>query len=253
MKILTYTTSHKDTLRLQSTKDPIFLITQFFIHKDKNRDKEIKECLLKNIHLGLFHNIYLLNEKIYSQQELGLNKEEMKYITQIDLKKRLSYKDFFTFSNNLNVKGYFVLANSDIFFDTSIINLRKSCLSHTKSMYTLIRFEYDKNKPTIYSPLFLVGKEGKKKPIPGAQDTWIYHSNFKPNTFLLQDSDILLGKPGCDNTIAYLLTIHGYKCINEPWNVRTYHNHKTQIRDYVCGKDTIKKSHYLFPIPIEKK
>ena len=86
--------------------DPIFLINQFFIHKNKERNKEIKFCLKRNI--NNFNKIYLLNERIYSNEELGLEKEDMNNIEQITINKRLTYKDFFDFIKKLNIKGYYV-------------------------------------------------------------------------------------------------------------------------------------------------
>ena len=40
---------------------------------------------------------------------------------------------------------------------------------------------------------------------------------------------------------------YGYQCYNEPYNIRTYHNHSAQVRDYSI-KDRIKQP-YLFIKP----
>ena len=55
---------------------------------------------------------------------------------------------------------------------------------------------------------------------------------------------------GCDNRIAYIFYDNGYNVINNTTNIKTYHLHNTQIRDY-NGKDTIytkinKDKGYLF-------
>ena len=124
--------------------DPIFLITQFFIQKEEKRREEIKVCLKRNI--NKFKKIFLLNERIYSNEELGVEKEDMVNIEQINIDKRLTYKYFFDFIKKLNIKGYYVLSNSDIFFDDTINNLRKTTLSEVKSFRALLRFEYNKKK-----------------------------------------------------------------------------------------------------------
>ena len=239
MNILTYQTKFNDNLQpVNVNNDPIHLFTQFFIHKNKERHMENVECLKKNI--GLFNSIYLLNERIYTKEELQLDIDEMKQIKQININKRLEYSDVFSYTKINKIHGYSIIANSDIFFDKSILNLRKSCLSLKKSFYTLLRFEYDRKKSMDELQLFRTNKH----PIPGSQDVWIYHSNFQPGQLLINKSNILLGKPGCDNTIAYILHIHGYNCINEPFNVKTYHNHASQVRDYKYIIDAIKVSHY---------
>ena len=116
-------------------------------------------------------------------------------------------------------------------------------MTEKKSFYTLLRFEYKKDKKLHELELF----KSNKSPIPGSQDTWIYHTKFQPNGLLLEKADILLGKPGCDNTLAYLLHIHGYSCINEPFHVRTYHMHLSNVRNYTMGKDTIKDITLFIP------
>lgn len=248
MNILTYQTKFNDNLQKKYiNNDPINLFTQFFIHKNEERHRENIECLQKNVKLGIF-NIYLLNERIYTKEELQLSTDEMKQIKQININKRLEYSDVFLYTKIYKINGYCLIANSDIFFDITILNLRKSCLSVRKSFYTLLRFEYDRKKKLNELELF----RNNKNPIPGSQDVWIYHSNFQPNQLLINKTNILLGKPGCDNTIAYILYINGYDCINEPFNVKTYHNHSSQVRDYKYIRDAIEVSHYLFPFPIIK-
>ena len=238
--------------------DSIYLIQQFFIHKDPIRQKEILYCLQENINLGLFEKIILLNEKIYTKDELGLNEIQMKKIQQINIKNWLSYRKVFEEVYNLKLNGYIVFSNSDIFFDKSIINVRKSNLSIKKIVYTLLRFEYiNPKKRLAFCKLFIHPKTNK--PRPDSQDTWIYQTsqfnniinnsmNNSINNNFLSDIDFPLGKPGCDNKITYEFNKYGYICINVPWNVKTYHYHSTNIRDYSI-KDVIPKP-YLYIEPI---
>lgn len=249
MNIITYGTKFKDILQSDNyDNDPIYLIIQFFCHKNKTRYNEIKECLQKNIKLGLFNKIILLNERIYTNEELGLTLQDMNSIQQVNIINRMKYSDVFRYVVNTNLHGYIVLSNSDIFFDKTILNVRKSCLTQIKSIYSLLRFEYKKNKKLEDLEVFRTNKH----PIPGSQDVWIYHTKYNPSLLLTNHCNFCLGKPGCDNTIAYLFYIHGYNCINEPFNVRTYHNHASYVRNIDYKKDTIHISHYLFPLPIIK-
>ena len=240
-----------DKLKLKPINNhSIYLVQQFFIHNDSQRYKEIKYCLKENIKLNLFEKIILLNEKIYSKEELGLNDNEMNKIIQINIIHRLKYNHVFLEIQKLNINGYIVLANSDIFFDKTITNVRKSCLSLCKSFYSLLRFEYKGEKKLGYCKLFVFGEKypnaGKER--YDSQDTWIYHtSQIIINKQLIEKCNILLGKPGCDNKITYNLFSLGYKSINSPWNVKSYHNHRTQIRNYTII-DVIEKP-YLFLLP----
>ena len=104
-------------------ENPIYLIQQFYISNNKNRLKEIQICLKLNIKIKIFTKIILLNEKIYSKEELNLNEEEMKNIIQINTGHRLMYSDIFWCVEKLKLNGYIVFANSDIFYDLSLIHI----------------------------------------------------------------------------------------------------------------------------------
>lgn len=242
-----YLTDFKDELNSNNhNNDDIYLICQFFIHKNTKRYEEIKYCLKQNIELGLFKVIILLNERIYTKNELGLNDDEMKHVKQININKRLSYIDIFIQVKKLNLDGYIVFCNSDIFFDNTINNVRKSCISQSKSLYTLLRFEYTN---TNLNKCKLFNHPRTIKPRNDSQDVWIYHTKqLILDNQLIRDLNFNLGVPGCDNKITYIFTKLGYRCINEPYNVRTYHYHSTNIRNYTV-KDVVKPP-YLFVKPI---
>ena len=74
-------------------------------------------------------------------------------------------------------------------------------------------------------------------------------SNNEPDNTIIKQSNIYFGKPGCDNKISFIFTQNEYKCYNVPWNVKTYHYHKTQIRNY-SSKDRVKPP-YLMIKPVE--
>ena len=58
------------SVRKSLKDDPIILIYQFFKHRKEERNYEIKECLWKNANNKHIDRIILLNERIYSQEEL---------------------------------------------------------------------------------------------------------------------------------------------------------------------------------------
>lgn len=224
-------------------EDDIYLVYQYFIHSNHERYEEIKYCLKRNIQLNLFKKIILLNERIYTADELGLKNEEMKFVEQININKRLKYIDVFLQIKKLGLNGYIVFCNSDIFFDKTIINLRKSCLSITKSVYTLLRFEYSRHNKLYKCKLFKHPRTNK--PRPDSQDVWIYHtSQLEITSDLIRKANFMLGMPGCDNKITFVLAQFGYKCINEPYNIKTYHYHTTQIRNY--GRKDVIPPPYLY-------
>ena len=91
-----FITEYNDILKNEDlNNDNIYLIQQFFINSDHKRQKEIISCLKINIKYNLFKKIILLNEKIYSYEELGIPESKMKYIEQVNIKDRLLFHDYF--------------------------------------------------------------------------------------------------------------------------------------------------------------
>tara|TARA_Y100000768_G_scaffold387620_1_gene379524 strand:+ start:715 stop:2541 length:1827 start_codon:yes stop_codon:yes gene_type:complete len=213
----------------------IILIQQFYIPNDKSRLKELQETLKYNCHNNLIEKIVLLNERIYTDEELGTNDNK---IEQINLAKRITYKDVLNYSNKLKDEVFIVLANSDIFFDASIGRVKESGLSSNKKAFTLLRHEFENN---LLKDCKLFGPRAE------SQDCWIWNSKWKIPDNLLKIFDIELGMPGCDNKIVYLLLISGFTCHNEPHWIKCYHNHKTIIRNY--KNVGLKQPYYaIFPL-----
>lgn len=209
--------------------DDIYHITQFYIDKNSCRNRELRYCLKRNIQLGIFKKIYLINERVYSQTEMGLNDDEIKHVEQVNLNgQRMTYGHALQTAVDKRLVGYIVISNTDIFFDQSLLNARRSCLSWIKSLYALIRFEYDKDRPLEKCQLY----RSPKVRLSGTQDTWILHTNHLPNIGKMENYHITLGKPGCDNAIAYRFHKMGYKLYNEPNTIRTYHYHTSNSRTY---------------------
>ena len=227
MKIIHFSKSAKITNN--PTNDNIYLFTQFFIHRDQKRNIEIQDCLKKNIQNPIITKIFLLNEKIFSPQELGIYHEK---IQQENIGKRLTYQDVFQYVRINKLTGYFAIVNSDIFLDNTIDNLRLSTIHEKKQMFALLRYEYNEGLGTQKSPIF--------GPRFDSQDTWIFHTNFTILENQEKVMNITLGQPGCDNKILYILSILGYDIINDPLYIQTFHNHKSKQRDYTI-KDVIQK------------
>jgi hypothetical protein len=74
------------TLQLQDkinpenyNNDDVYLITQFYIpSNDEKRYNEIKTCFRRNLESSFFKKIFLVNEREYTKEELGINDKEMK-------------------------------------------------------------------------------------------------------------------------------------------------------------------------------
>lgn len=205
----------------------INIFCQFFIHKDRKRYLEIVDCLRRNVMNPCIHRIYLLNERIYTNDELGISDispDMTSKVVQENVELRLTFQRVFQFITEKNIKGYHVIINSDIFLDNSIKLLLNTDLHIKKQAIALLRFEYDGKGNPGASRLF--------GPRMDSQDTWIIHSNFNVVAKQQKAFSFEFGKPGCDNKIVYIFNILGYEIFNDPLLIQSYHYHVTQIRDY---------------------
>ena len=227
--------------------DKINIVSQFFVSPNPNRSKEIRTALEKNVQNQFIDKIYLLNERLFTNYELGVESDK---IQQVVINKRLKFSDFFEFTQN-NITGFNILTNIDIFFDDSINNLKTSDITSSKKMFSVLRREYrgqkDLNLCNIYGSTQYykkVLKNGEQIPniagSPASFDSWIIHSNNK-----LTDKEIglfkfELGKQGCDNKIIYLFKILGYDIYNDTDFIKSYHCQKefSKNRDYTL-KDSV--------------
>lgn len=233
-----YLSRSTDINKTKEEPGNINLFQQFYINNIYERQNEIRKTLLYNCNNNSINNIYLLNERIYNDEELGVKSDKIK---QIVINKRMTYQDVFTFVNNNNIDGYIIISNSDIFFDKTINNIQKCEVIKDKKVYCLNRFNFNSNH--------LSGLDLDLSGRPDCQDVWIYHSKFNNILFNKDIFDITLGIPGCDNKIIYLFKLLGFNCYNEPEIIKSYHFHKIITRNY---DENTKRPNYpyyaIFPV-----
>jgi len=227
MSIIKHQYCSSKTIPTEIHLEPIHVITQFYLPTNAKRKLEIQKCLeLMNINKYI-DTIYLLNERIYTNQELGIQSNKIK---QINIKRRLLYSDCFDYIDKLNIKGYIIITNSDIFFDGNLINIKWSNLHNTPKVFCQLRIEYDEINPLSKCKLF--------GPCSNSQDVWIFHSHYNIQKKYRKIFEFHMGKPGCDNKLVYLWNILGYQCNNEPEFIKCYHYHNTNFRTY-SNKDML--------------
>ena len=207
----------------------IYLIYQYFTPKIKQRIDEMQYCMKKNLQNTSFKKIFLLNERKYTREELGLTQYTHDIIDarveQVVLGSRLKFKDVYDFVEKKKLMGFVVVINSDIFFDDTIKILNKTDLHLHKSMIGLLRYEYRKYMVDL-SDARLFGPRGD------SQDSWIFHTDYNVEKNYRGGFDIYFGQPGCDNKLLYLYKTLGYKIYNDPLTIKSYHLHAETGRNY---------------------
>lgn len=235
--------------------DNVYLFTQFFLHDDNERRNEILYCLQDNVRNQSISRVILLNERIYSDEELGVVSEK---IEQVNIGKRLFFSDIFEYVFKTKIQGYILIANVDIFFSQTFSPLYKSDIHEEKKMFSLLRHEYRGNHDLSKASLFgskmsllesmknehgdlynqIINSEETPNEIfvDGARadswDAWIIHTNFMITPKQNKVFKFALGSPGCDNKLIYLFRIIGYEIYNDPLYFPIYHYHCQQKRSY---------------------
>lgn len=205
------------------------LILSYWPSKVKSRFEEVNTCIKQNLTSEYFSNIifFVHTEHNNILQEFLKNIEYKKNKPSIEVhvsNDDPSYQLFFDTINQKyqNLDYINILSNSDILFDDTIKlidNIKNS------EFYCLTRYENDK----LHADACLKWSDPKEGIIPysDSQDVWIWRGENK----IKNATEVFIGRPGCDNKIALKAFINNYVVSNPCLDVKTYHIHKTNIRD----------------------
>ncbi len=192
-------------------KLPIIVFTPYYLAKNKIRQSELDECLQQNISCSAITKLILLIDDNH-KPPFTHHKLEI-----INISGYPTYKYWVELSKSYEKPIISVLANSDIYFDETLLNLHL-VLDKKKNFLALSRFDRKKN---IVIP----------HPNPQwSQDAWAFTTTSEINPSLLKSIDIPLGVTRCDNKIAYLFAIYGWSIINPHKRIRCVHLHESQQR-----------------------
>jgi hypothetical protein len=193
----------------------MILMIGFYADADPARRGEFLECIRRNT-----ANTHIEEIVIFVEDETTSAAVRERFpvlghakIRLLEYGRRIRYSQLFKYAN-LHLKGtIFIVANADIFFDETLALLeeeplggRMLCLSRWDQAAdgTIRHFEW-----------------------PDSQDAWIFETPIPPIA-----ADFCLGKPGCDNRLAYEAERAGLVVLNPSRSVRARHLHNTAVRHY---------------------
>jgi len=214
----------------------MILITSYYETHNKERQIEIKDCLIKNNNNPLINKIFLLNDKNYDLNFLE-NKDKIKQF-KIIKNKKLYFSEAIEFINLYCYKELVILSNSDIYFDDTLNQIKEEELEN--KVYALLRYD--------------VKKDGSKdifrhfnEPRADSQDAWIFKS---PLRISLDDIHFSFGTLGCDNMFASIINQYGYILENPSYSIIINHLHNVEERSYdimerIHGKYCLIEPHHL--------
>jgi len=177
----------------------VYLFTSYYKVDNSDRQKELDTCMMANINNSIISKIYNLGTEFDHPKVVNLTYD------------RPTYQDFI---EEANIAGgeYTIIANSDIYFDSSINWLDK--VDMTDCMIALCRYD-------------VKGGGAKLFAYSHSQDSWMFKGRIR-----ITGADYPLGVPGCDNRFAYDAMMAGYRLSNCAKDIKTYHLHESNHRTY---------------------
>ncbi len=205
----------------------IRVFSSYYPERGGKRAAELFQCMERNLHLPEISALCLLLE-----QGAPPAPENPKLKTQ-SVSIRPSYDDFFRWANALveTPSDVSIIANSDIYFDDSILALAKSL--KLNQCAALSRWDVQADQS-----LRLFDRND-------SQDAWVFRGKIRP-----MNADFCVGIPRCDNRILYELRAAGYEVINPAFSVRACHLHigeRTEYPGQINGPHVEGPYEYLWP------
>jgi len=194
-------------------KSTINVFFPYYQCGDVERQREIDICLHKNIANNHISKLYIL---VDDGSEVDTTNEKVEVIK---LTSRPTYKLWIELTQSLNLSGYSILCNSDIYFDDSI-NSIEHVLGRGNEFLALSRWEFTQGNLTVH-------------PNPHwSQDTWGFKCTDNFSKEMLHSLDFPMGVPRCDNKIAYIFATRGWSIKNPCQYIKSIHMHETGMRTY---------------------
>lgn len=214
-------------------------ITNYFIDANSERQKELDFCIITNACNRLIDSISIIVTEAqfpFLKEVIKENKLDENKFSIFIHEDRPTYNDHFkitaVFTDSINV-----IANLDIILTPdNAIELKVFYCNKNNKILALSRWDINKEKE-IESAVHLNNY--------WSQDTWVCYGKMK----LLPEANFCLGKPGCDNKIAWVLEKNGYEVYNPSIDIKTFHYHITNVRNYKWDNSDTIPGPYLLLTP----
>ena len=202
------------------------LFTTFYLTENTERQEELLHCLSKNISNELISKIYILLDEDEEQiKEFLKTQTDSQKIVFVSNKKIPSYGDWINHAKNCidTLEDVVVYCNADIYLDETA-SLCREYLQQDESIICLSRHN-------------LLDDALVPHPNPHwSQDLWaISRENILriQNRFFVDELNIThTGVYRCDNKLAYLFAMRGWKIFNPFPQIKCVHVQKSAERSY---------------------
>ena len=195
-----------------STGERMILLTGFYEDPNAVRRGEFLECLRRNVANDCLGEIHVFVEEPHDLCDMAAANPLLGHarIRLIPLGRRVTFRDFFAYANCHLSGQRVIIANADIYTDSTLALLEGHDL--TGKLLCLSRWDVLPEGPARFFDH------------PSSQDAWIFESPIRE--FFC---DFYLGLPGCDNRLAWEAGQAGLLLSNPGHSLRVYHLHLSGI------------------------
>jgi hypothetical protein len=213
----------------------LIFIQQYYHPKEIERRNEIDFCVKNNIENPYLDKLVLLNENDSIRTPYTSSKIEYNNIN-----KRMMFSDVYKYIQEKVEKNVICLyGNSDMYLGdmTKLYNIDMD-----KKFLALLRWDITDMNTQAHS---IFG------PRSDSQDVWgVLSDNIHNININTMNINFYFGVPGCDNAIITIMNRNGFNSINPVYDIKTYHVHLTNMRNYTnLDRVTIEYT-FLSPIGI---
>jgi hypothetical protein len=193
----------------------MILLTGFYRDPDSARCIELLECLRRNALNEVIDQIHMLVEEPADPSEPvgSLSPALRSKLRATRQKGRLTFHHLFAYANALLSGQHVIIANADIYFDTTLRRLQNLDLSG--KLLCLSRWDVQADGNTRFFEH------------PASQDAWIFKAPIRAFP-----CDFRLGVPACENRLAWEADRSGLALSNPSRSVHANHLHLSGIRRY---------------------
>lgn len=193
----------------------MILLVGLYVDASVARTEEFIECVRRNTSNEHIESITVFLEDSVSSADAQARFPALAHrkVRLVAHGQRLTYAQLFEYANRHFPGVGVIISNADIFFDETLALLEEEPLAGR--MLCLSR--WDETTDGTF----------RHFDNPASQDAWV----FEPPVPQIA-ADFSLGKPGCDNRLAYEVERAGLLVLNPSRSVRARHLHNTAIRHY---------------------
>ena len=198
----------------------IVVYSQYYRTRTPERQLEIDECLRRNLnHPGISRMV------LFCESDAPPVPEGTVPVEVVSSDERITYAEWFRWVKRQG-SGIGLLLNADIYLDEGLEQLGRT-FARPDVFLALTRYNHGK-----------AGLHLNDYP-HWTQVVWGVRADAELAESLLYASSFLLGFPGCDNRIAYVLWRHGFHVRNPCYHVRSVHLQASTARGYDKTSDSL--------------